>query len=271
VTVPKRSYLVAATQRSGSTLLCRALTDTGVAGRPEEYFLTGPPEAFPPGWTFWEDGLFAQPYGSMDREGYLDLVGRLGTTANGVFGAKLMWNNVPWILEKLHELPRYAHLGRTPAFHSLFPNLRVVHLRRRDRARQAVSWARAAQDGVWVVSDTEPATPTTKPMYSFEFISGLEGLIAEGDEGWPVFCDELGVERLAVSYEELVDPATYAATIRSVLRFLGVETAVAIPKPRTHRQADNINDDWVERYLAERAHAPSASLHEYHNPTDDCP
>ena len=34
----ERSYLVCATQRSGSTLLCELLKDTGVAGRPEEYF-----------------------------------------------------------------------------------------------------------------------------------------------------------------------------------------------------------------------------------------
>src|SRR3954465_5603909 len=32
------SYLVCATQRSGSTLLCEALKSTGVAGRPEEFF-----------------------------------------------------------------------------------------------------------------------------------------------------------------------------------------------------------------------------------------
>ena len=31
-------YLVAATERSGSTLLCELLASTGVAGRPEEYF-----------------------------------------------------------------------------------------------------------------------------------------------------------------------------------------------------------------------------------------
>ena len=32
------SYLVCATQRSGSTLLCELLKDTGVAGRPQEFF-----------------------------------------------------------------------------------------------------------------------------------------------------------------------------------------------------------------------------------------
>src|SRR4051812_39199959 len=32
------SYLVCATPRSGSTLLCELLSATGVAGRPQEYF-----------------------------------------------------------------------------------------------------------------------------------------------------------------------------------------------------------------------------------------
>ena len=32
------SYLICATQRSGSYLLCEALKNTGIAGKPEEYF-----------------------------------------------------------------------------------------------------------------------------------------------------------------------------------------------------------------------------------------
>jgi LPS sulfotransferase NodH len=251
---PVVSYLVAATQRSGSTLLCRALADTGVAGRPEEYFLTGPPDAFPPGWTFWEHGIFAQPHGEMDREGYLELVFRLGTTPNGVFGAKLMWNNVPWVLQNLWELPRFAGLDRAETLHALFPNLHVIRLTRRDRVRQAVSWARAAQDGVWVVSDTEPAAPAVPPNYDHELIAGLEALLAEGEHGWPRLSAEWGVTPLDILYEDLVDPSSYPDIIRSVLDHLGiVHDGLAIPQPRTHRQADEINDDWVRRYSTDRA------------------
>src|SRR6476469_291598 len=36
-----RSYLIASTPRSGSTLLCEALGATGVAGLPEEYYQEG--------------------------------------------------------------------------------------------------------------------------------------------------------------------------------------------------------------------------------------
>ena len=32
------SFLICSTPRSGSTLLCEALRNTGLAGRPEEYF-----------------------------------------------------------------------------------------------------------------------------------------------------------------------------------------------------------------------------------------
>jgi hypothetical protein len=37
-----RCYLICANARCGSTLLSRALSDTGIAGHPDEYFVTGP-------------------------------------------------------------------------------------------------------------------------------------------------------------------------------------------------------------------------------------
>ena len=250
-----RTYLVAATQRSGSTLLCRALAATGVAGRPEEYFLTGPPEAFPAGWTFWEEGLFAAPYGAMDREQYLELVRFLGTTANGVFGAKLMWNNVPWVLDKLWELPRFAGLDHVATFRALFSDLHVIRLTRRDRVAQAVSWARAAQDGVWVVSDDDPPAPAGQAVYRYDLIANLERLLIEGEQGWPRLCAELGVTPLEVEYEELADPATYADAVGAVLRHLGVASPVGIPAPPTRRQSDDVNEEWIERYLSDRVGA----------------
>jgi LPS sulfotransferase NodH len=86
---PSTSYLVCASQRSGTTLLCRALADTGVAGRPDEYFLAVD-ERDHPEWRGWEHGPFGRAHQARDREHYLDIVSDLGSTPNGVFGAKLM-------------------------------------------------------------------------------------------------------------------------------------------------------------------------------------
>ena len=51
------SYLVCATPRSGSTLLCQGLKATGVAGRPEEYFEAIAATGRPPRPEDYLDGL----------------------------------------------------------------------------------------------------------------------------------------------------------------------------------------------------------------------
>jgi len=69
---------------------------------------------------------------------------------------------------------------------------------------------------VWIVSVTEPAGPVAEPAYDHELISGLEGLLAEGERGWLVVCEQLGVEPM-ICYEDLADPDRYGATLHSVL------------------------------------------------------
>lgn len=251
MTAPERSYLVCANQRSGSNLLCRALSDTGLAGYPEEYFLDGPPEGFPAGFQFWEDGIYADQHGGVaSRSEYLELVYRIGSTPNGIFGAKLMFNNVEWVVRRFNAMDEFAGLSRAAVFHAAFPNLRVVHLVRRDIVRQAVSWMRAAQEGVWIVSDTEPPAPTGEPEYDHYFIANLIGLLEEGERGWRELFGELDVIPHEVVYEELVAEDGYEPAVRGVLRHLDVDVTVDIPAPRTTRQADELNDAWVERFLA---------------------
>jgi LPS sulfotransferase NodH len=253
VHVPTTSDVVCASQRSGTTMLCRALTDTGIAGRPDEYFLAVDERELP-GWRCWEDGPFGRAHDARDREHYLEIVYDLGSTPNGIFGAKLMWNNVVWAVAKFQEMPRFSGLERAAVFHAAFPDLHVVYVTRGDRVRQAVSWARMAQDGVWVVSDDEPARPTRPPQYDFDLISGLEGLIVEGERGWRELFDELGLTPYEVLYEELVTEDGYRRTVLGVLEHLGLDTSgvKTLPPPRTHRQADELNDAWVVRYTSER-------------------
>jgi LPS sulfotransferase NodH len=252
---PVRSYLIAANQRSGTTMLARALADTGIAGRPEEYFLAVDPAQQPAqqrGWQYWEEGPYGFMNGATDRESYLDIVFRLGSTPNGIFGAKLMWNNVEWAIAKFREMPRFTGLDRAQVFHAAFPDLHVVHVSRRDRVRQAVSWARMAQDGVYVVSDDEPAVPTGAAEYRFELIRGLEGLIEAGERGWHELYAELGLDPYEVVYEDLATEAGFEQSVRGVLDHLGLEAGdLVVPRPRTHRQSDALNDEWVARYRAD--------------------
>ena len=120
-----------------------------VVGRSREYFLAGDPAKLPD-WRFWEEGPYAAGPDVSGRESYLCLAYRLGSTPNGVFGAKIHWNCLRWALAKFSEMPCFAGLDRAAILRTAFPGLRVVDVTRRDRIRQAVSWARMAQDGMWL-------------------------------------------------------------------------------------------------------------------------
>ena len=147
----------------------------GVAGCPREYFLAGDPAKLPD-WRFWEEGPYAAGPDVSGRESYLCLAYRLGSTPNGVFGAKIHWNCLRWALAKFSEMPCFAGLDRAAILRTAFPGLRVVDVTRRDRIRQAVSWARMAQDGMWLdpVGQPEPAwpPPAGPPRYDYELIPG---------------------------------------------------------------------------------------------------
>jgi len=250
--LPKTSYLVCGNQRSGTTLLCSALADTRVAGRPDEYFLAVN-EAEQPAWRCWEKGPFGIDNGATDRESYLRIVYRLGSTPNGVFGAKLMWNNLQWALAKFLEMPAFSGLSRAEIFHAAFPNLRIVSATRCDRVRQAVSWALMAQGRPWVEWNGSPSPmPQSDLRYDADLIRALEGLIIEGEQGWRELYREIGVTPIEVVYEDLANPETYERSVRGVLEHLGLDAASAnIQPPRTRRQADDVNEAWVSRYLSE--------------------
>src|SRR5882757_2118397 len=100
---PSRSYLVCATPRSGSTLLCEALNSTGVAGVAEEYFealrQTGHPRRPQEYFKGVDDPTIAEHLGEYaraddtgtdplwsrkDYEPYFESVLEKGTTPNGV-------------------------------------------------------------------------------------------------------------------------------------------------------------------------------------------
>jgi trehalose 2-sulfotransferase len=257
VELPRVSYLVCASQRSGTELLCRCLAATGVAGCPQEYFLAEDPAKLPD-WRFWEDGPMAAGHNVTDRESYLTLVYRLGSTPNGVFGAKIHWNNLRWALAKFSEMHRFAGLDRAATLHAAFPHLRVVNVTRRDRVRQAVSWARMAQDGIWVApaDQAEPAWPpaTGVPRYDYGLIARLEALIAESEAGWRQLYSELGLTPCQVIYEDLTNPDRYEQVILGVLAHLGLdEYEHPIPAPRTRRQSNDLNEAWVAAYRRDRA------------------
>ena len=237
---PKISYVICAVQRSGSFLLCEALKNTGLAGFPEEYFLYG---------GGWEDHPWARQHGVTSRREYLNLVFEQGTSSNGVFGTKVMWNYFHTMLNSLRELPEYTGLDASQLMTSLFPNVHYIWIVRRDKVRQAVSWARAGQTDVYAWPKGETPVQKREPTFDFEFIDLLHNLVLEGEAGWRRFFEACGVEPFKVEYEELVE--AYEPTALRILDYLHVAYPenFVFGERRLQKQADALNEAWVEKYM----------------------
>lgn len=233
------AYLVCAVQRSGSSLLCEALKSTGVAGVPEEYFLDAQ----------FENGAWARSHAVTTRDAYLDLVKRTGTTPNGVFGGKMMWNYFAPVVAALNALPAYTDLPAGPLFDRLLPNLKYVWIVRADKVRQAVSWAIAAQTGIYHAAQPG-ADAAPEPTFDFTLIDNLHRLIHEGEAGWRAYFEANGITPLEIVYESFV--ADYAGTVRRILNFLAIDNPADRPiaPPPIRRQATSRNAEWAARYRA---------------------
>jgi LPS sulfotransferase NodH len=227
--------LLCGTPRTGSTLLCSLLASTGVAGRPESYFRE-PDEAE---WA----ARFRVPIDSNGAFNYRQFVNgavRAGSTANGIFGARVMWGTLSRVVEGSRRSPRQSDLEvlREPFGPMLF-----VHLQRRDRVAQAVSWARAEQTGYWQQGDVA----SVDPHFDATHIEVLTRTIADHNAAWTAWFAQENVRPHVVTYEDLV--ANPRATVRGILEHLAVEPPSGWEPASQHvPQADEVNQQWVRRY-----------------------
>jgi LPS sulfotransferase NodH len=253
---PQRSYLVCATPRSGSTLLCETLEATGVAGRPREYFwgLRSPEvlRLLPHDAQLDRDSERVATWNRDDYARHLDAAIGEGTSANGVFGAKMMWGYFDDFLELTRGIPRLGGMGDGSLLNAAFPDLHYVFVSRSDKVRQAVSLWRALQTWVWRKAEghtgDEPL-PEQRAVYSFDAIDHLLDQLRRHEDAWRGFFFRIGRRPLSVLYEEVAGDLD--ATVDRVLGALDLERAPtsAPVAQRMHRQSDDLSESWVQNYL----------------------
>ena len=80
---------------------------------------------------------------------YTARLGQVRATPNGVFGAKLLYRQLLHLESQARQQPELAELPLPEILYRLFPNLHFVWVTREDKVRQAISWFKARQTGVW--------------------------------------------------------------------------------------------------------------------------
>lgn len=270
----QRAYLVCSTQRSGSTYLCQLLASTETLGDPQEFFEARAETGLPPHPGYFLAGLPRTGAGirddlqPTDGPGYSDLrtvaswaahlerTFALGTTPNGIFGAKLMWNQLPDLEQHAHSIERFAGLSGLELLEGLFDGeagVRFVWMRRRDKARQAISLWRALQTRTWRLEHPNEDEDSQVLHYSFDGIEHLRRRLSADDGAWGDFFDQHEIDALELVYEENVEPDP-EGSVRRVAAAVGTEVpADWKPQAETVRQADDLSDEWYGAYHRDAA------------------
>ena len=224
-----RNYLICATARSGSNLLCEILASLGFAGKPLEHLWE------PPGST-------PQPLG--ERWSHILEEGR---SDNGVFGTKLLWYQADRLEHELPGALGSPGMSLSQVLATMLADPKYIYLTRRDRVRQAVSFARAIQTEQWRSMDEA----ASEPHYDADAITRALHFLAEEETSWEDFFTRHGISPYCLVYEGL--DSTPRDAIDGLLRFLGYEGSRldSLSGSRHERQADEVTESWVRRYTQE--------------------
>ncbi|HFC08997.1 MAG TPA: hypothetical protein ENJ54_03940 [Chloroflexi bacterium] len=247
---PNKSYVVLMAPRSGSTLLCKSLGDVEF-GNPIEAFHKERALRDQYGW----DINFDDPYE------YLVQVLEY-QTRNGILGMKLNWGQFQRFLKIARNFLDGIGAPSLEPHETLevfFPNLLYIHIKRRDKLAQAISYSKALQTGEWLRPKSGEIRIAHPPQYDRRLIEYSLWKLLAIDNAWLSFLRRYQIPHLEVWYEDL--SKKFSETLASVYRYLGVTAEP--PPPSLAKQADRTSLAWRERFLQETPWLQEAPMKDY--------
>jgi trehalose 2-sulfotransferase len=233
-------YIVCATPRSGSSLLCEFLRNTFLAGRADEYF------------NHKSEAIWRAKWGIGSTVDYFRWMIERGTSPNGVFGAKIMWEQMAYCVGLLRQLPEYQHSGKKNVpelISTVFPNVSYLWITRRDKVRQAVSDDIALQTGNYAWIGDQKPTSQKEVIFNFNRRDFQLHRIIASEDSWQEYFTEAGVTPFRVIYEEFVqDNEGITRAILEYLKILVSPDHNFSARPKLKRMANALNDEWAQRY-----------------------
>src|SRR5262249_36026793 len=140
-----------------------------------------------------------------------------------------------------------------------------------NKVRQAISWLRAQQTGIWHVdahgSPVRPeyphqnsmvvhSEPRGVPSYDFASIESFVDQVVQLECQWQGFFDTSDTRPLTVVYEDFV--GTQQQTAERVLDHLHIPRPdrLQLTAKRLGRMSDDVSIEWESRYWRDRAGRP---------------
>lgn len=230
-------------------MLCSALRQTNIAGRPSEFF----------GATVFEEMMnnrsvhkFMNNHSLLQISDLRDFIPKfveISTTPNGVFGTKLLASQANTFMRRVAEYRGKSFTSLRKAFEDLFPNLRYVQLIRKNKVAQAISLYRAIMSGVYLRENRprwQDSFPRIDVVYDHFGIQRCYEDVVASDAYWDEYFKTHGLIPITLTYEELAE--NYEMSIRHLLKHLGLPWHMAIKPPMTARLANDESAEWEKKF-----------------------
>ncbi len=241
------SYVICTSPRSGSTLLCKLLLQTGRAGNPGSWFHV-------PQLERWLDDYDLRPEFFPTRAILLgEVFARArakGIDGKGLFGLRLQRHSASYFFDQLADaIPaQNTDVARLTA---VFGRTLFIHLTRPDKLAQAVSFVKAEQTGLWHrAANGEPLEqlPPTAPLtYDEDRIAQQITRFEAFDQQWCAWFQAQKVSSLRISYDDL--SSNPRGALAEVLHRLGLDPSLAADQVTpVAKLADTTNEDWIARF-----------------------
>ena len=216
-----KGFLILSEGRSGTEWLRSMTNATGVLGTADEWLMVD---------------VLDGPSSPAKASEHLDAVVARASTPNGRFGIKVF--------------PHQLRISYHRYGNDFIRDLRAKHdvavfvVERRDRMRQAVSFARAEMTAAWADNLKKKAAE----VYDYQRICKAFFRIEEAYAFWRAYLGIHAIEHQRFYYEDLVgDPTPFIA---AVAQTLDVEMPAKVESSRKV-QRDGLTEEWVERFRAE--------------------
>jgi len=238
-----KPYLICATPRTGTNLLCEALLKTGVAGRPDEYF------------GYMHEARWKAEWNVDLPNDYIERVTFEASTGNGVWGVKIMMQYFDDLYALLQQVFPGETVDRFAAVERAFGKLNYVWMTRRDKLDQAISLHKANQNFVWTVERGVRFPDERNLIFDSREIDRIRSEIAKHEEDWERYFESVECRPYVIIYEDFIE--NYQATVNGVLHQLGIQHSIEgeIDGSRFQRQRNQLSEKWRNRYLREKQDA----------------
>jgi LPS sulfotransferase NodH len=241
------SFIVCTSPRSGSTLLCKLLAATGKSGKPDSHFHS-------PSVSDWTRNY---SIAAEDFHTECELLSAIfmaardrGTGSTSMFGLRMQGHSFDYFMQKLRVLHE-SYACDSERIHAAFGKTLFIHLSRKDKLDQAISYVKAAQSGLWHIAadgtELERLSVHQEPVYDEKAIAHQCAKLSDMDKRWESWFIGEGLDPLRVQYNDLSDNPI--GVVCEVLHRLGIDPEIArgLELPIA-RLADATNKSWAKKY-----------------------